>query len=132
MSYVDPDYTSKKAFKEAIGNGRKHETYNPSGLYGDPVRQNGTDTVEGPHGYHRWYAAAHGYHRWYAAVLVADGLVVACEGIKLGQHLVCSVCKAPIDRTQSGLSRARAPRAKPACKDCVTAELTARRELANG
>ena len=54
MSYVDPDYPSKKAFKEAVLAGKKHETYNPSGMF--PTPQNGMDVIEGPHGFHRWYA----------------------------------------------------------------------------
>ena len=64
MSYVDPDYKSKKLFREAVLAGRKHETYNPSGMF--PTPQNGSDVIEGPHG----------YHKWYAAVVVENGIVV--------------------------------------------------------
>lgn len=66
MSYVDPDYKTKKEFKAAVEAGRIHRTYNPSGLFQPP--QHGTDTVEGPH-YPR-------PHRWYAAVVVEDGVVI--------------------------------------------------------
>ena len=66
MSYVDPDYASKKAFVAAVKGGAEHFTYNPSGMW--PTPQNGTDTVEGPH-----YPKP---HRWYARVQVKDGMVV--------------------------------------------------------
>jgi hypothetical protein len=66
MSYVDPDYKSKKEFKEAVKAGIKHRTYNPSGMF--PTPQNGCDTIEGPH-----YPKP---HKWYAAVTVKDGCVV--------------------------------------------------------
>jgi hypothetical protein len=65
MSYVDPNYKTKKAFKEAVQKGIEHYTYNPSGRF--PVTQNGNDTVEGPH-----YPQP---HRWYAAVTIVDGIV---------------------------------------------------------
>ena len=95
MAYVDPDYPSKKAFREAIngsircqrcgkpaedatalhgtplhpfkpGELARPETYNPSGMF--PTTQNGTDVIEGPH-----YPQP---HRWYAKVRVEDGRVV--------------------------------------------------------
>lgn len=66
MVYVEPDYKSKKLFKEAIKAGVEHITYNPSGLF--PVKLNGTDVVEGPH-----YPKP---HSWYAQVEVKDGKVV--------------------------------------------------------
>lgn len=65
MSYVDPNYSTKKAFKQAVNDGVLHATYNPSGMF--PVTSNGRDTVEGPH-----YPKP---HRWYAAVTVVDGIV---------------------------------------------------------
>ena len=66
MSYVDPNYPTKKAFKLAIEQGERPETYNPSGMF--PTTQNGTDTIEGPH-----YPQA---HKWYARVQVENGQVV--------------------------------------------------------
>ena len=66
MSYVDPNYVSKKEFKEAVIKGGEHRTYNPSGLF--PTPQNGTDLIEGPH-----YPKP---HRWYASVSVVNGIVV--------------------------------------------------------
>ena len=69
MSYVNPDYVSKKAFKEAIKAGVQHRTYNPSGMF--PTTSNGADVIEGPH-----YPKP---HRWYAGVVVKDGVVVSAN-----------------------------------------------------
>ena len=69
MAYVDPDFKSKKAFKESVVAGGKHYVYNPSGMF--PTTQNGTTTVEGPH-----YPKP---HRWYASVVVKDGVVVSVK-----------------------------------------------------
>lgn len=65
MAYVDPNYPSKKAFKEAVANGVLHHPYSP-GPFGCP--ENGDVTIEGPH-----YPKP---HRWYARVRVVDGVVV--------------------------------------------------------
>lgn len=73
MSYVNPDYPSKKAFKAAVAAGKRHEVYN-AGPFPEP--QNGTACIEGPH-----YPKP---HRWYASVIVRDGIVVECEKVKLG------------------------------------------------
>ena len=69
MSYVDPDYKTKKAFREAVAAGILHHTYNPSGMF--PVKKHGSDTVEGPH-----YPKP---HRWYASVVVKDGIVIKVD-----------------------------------------------------
>ncbi len=69
MAYVNPDYKSKKDFLAAVKSGKRHETYNPSGLY--PTTQNGSDAVEGPH-----YPQA---HKWYSAVMVKDGVVISAK-----------------------------------------------------
>lgn len=66
MAYVDPNYPSKKAFKEAVAAGVQHRPYNPSGMFPQP--QNGTEVIEGPHNPKP--------HRWYAQVLLRDGIVV--------------------------------------------------------
>ena len=66
MSYVDPDYKTKKSFKEAVQHGVQHRSYNPSGMF--PTPQHGTDVIEGPH-YPR-------PHRWCASVQVKNGIVV--------------------------------------------------------
>lgn len=66
MAYVDLDYPTAKAFREAVSRGIQHRPYNPSGLF--PSIQNGTEFIEGPH-----FPKP---HRWYAAVEVKDGVVV--------------------------------------------------------
>jgi len=65
MSYVDPDYETKKEFKAAVATGAKHRTYSP-GPFG--TTQNGSDCIEGSH-----YPKP---HSWYAAVEVRGGIVV--------------------------------------------------------
>ena len=70
MSYVNPDYKTKKEFKKAVDDGIKHLTYNPSAMF--PTPQNGTDVIEGPH-----YPKP---HRWYAAVAIEHGFVTEVKG----------------------------------------------------
>jgi hypothetical protein len=69
MSYVDPNYPSKKLFREAIKAGVQHRTYNPSGMF--PTTSDGKDVIEGPH-FPR-------PHRWYASVIVKDGIVISAK-----------------------------------------------------
>lgn len=69
MSYVNPDYKSKKDFVAAVKAGKAHHTYNPSGLFETP--QSGSDVIEGPH-----YPKP---HRWYAQVRVENGVVVSAK-----------------------------------------------------
>lgn len=64
MAYVDPDYKTKKAFKEAVASGVKHSPYSPGPF---PVTQNGSIVIEGPH-----YPKP---HTWYAACEVKDGII---------------------------------------------------------
>ena len=66
MSYVDPDFKTKKELKAAVAEGQKLRPYNPSGMF--PTKINGEETVEGPH-----YPKP---HKWYARVQVEDGVVV--------------------------------------------------------
>jgi hypothetical protein len=63
--YVEPNYRTKKALKDAVAAGQRVTVFAP-GL-GSPT-QNGEETVEGPH-----YPEP---HRWYATVIVKDGRVV--------------------------------------------------------
>lgn len=65
MAYVDPDYKSKKEFKEAVAAGKLHYPYNPSGMYGMP--ENGKISIEGPH-----YPKP---HKWYASCEVTNGVI---------------------------------------------------------
>jgi hypothetical protein len=69
MAYVNPDYTTKKQFIEAVKSGVEHRTYNPSSMF--PTTQNGDDVIEGPH-----YPKP---HKWYASVKVQNGKVVSAR-----------------------------------------------------
>ena len=65
MAYVDPNYKSKKEFKEAVASGKQHRPYNPSGMF--PVTKNGRISIEGPH-----YPKP---HTWYADCDVVNGII---------------------------------------------------------
>ena len=66
--YTVRNFKTKKALKEAITNGEQVEIYAP-GL-GQP-KENGTESVEGPH-----YPAP---HTWYAQVTMKNGIVVGVK-----------------------------------------------------
>lgn len=66
MSYVDPNFKTKKQLKEAVAAGHSVVVFNP-GL-GGPIPPNGTAFIEGPH-----YPAP---HSWYAKVTLKEGKVV--------------------------------------------------------
>lgn len=68
MAYVDPNYKTKKALKEAVAAGVQVGVFSPGPF---PARENGTVAVEGPH-----YPEP---HRWYATVTVEDGIVKAVK-----------------------------------------------------
>lgn len=63
--YVSPNFPTKKALKEALSKGEQVTVFAP-GL-GAP-RENGVESIEGPH-----YPKP---HSWYARVQVINGLVV--------------------------------------------------------
>ena len=63
--YVNPNFKTKKALKEAVAAGKSVEVYSPGPF---PANQNGVESVEGPH-----YPEP---HKWYARVEVRDGKVV--------------------------------------------------------
>ncbi len=63
--YVDPNLPSKKALKERIAAGKPVSVFSPGPF---PPKQNGVETIEGPH-----YPAP---HRWWASVKVENGYVV--------------------------------------------------------
>ncbi len=63
--YVNPNFRTKKALKEAVKKGDRVEVYSPGPF---PCRTEGSESVEGPH-----YPEP---HKWYARVTVKDGLVV--------------------------------------------------------
>jgi len=63
--YVNPNFPSKKALKEAVARGDIITVFSPGPF---PARTNGEESIEGPH-----YPQP---HRWYARVRVEDGCVV--------------------------------------------------------
>lgn len=66
--YVDPNFTTKKALREAVKEGKEVRVFSPGPF---PCPQSGSVAVEGPH-----YPKA---HSWYAEVMVEDGLVKAVK-----------------------------------------------------
>jgi len=68
MAYVDPNFKTKKALKEAVAEGKLVMVFSPGPF---PVNQNGQVAVEGPH-----YPAP---HTWYADCTVVDGIVKAVK-----------------------------------------------------
>lgn len=67
MVHIDPDFETKKLFKEAFQKGRKIYIYSPGPF---PVPQNGKAVVEAPSR----------YHKWYASVIVENGIIVKIVG----------------------------------------------------
>jgi hypothetical protein len=63
--YVNPNFKTKKAFKEHVAAGKPVEVFAP-GL-GTP-KENGVECIEGPH-----YPAP---HSWYAEAVIENGKVV--------------------------------------------------------
>jgi len=66
--YVDPNFKTKKALKEAVAAGKYVGVFSPGPF---PCKQNGTESVEGPH-----YPQP---HTWYAQVTVKDGRVLSVK-----------------------------------------------------
>lgn len=64
MAYVEPNFRTKKALKEAVARGDRVTAFQPGGQF--PGVTDGQEFIEGPHG----------RHEWYAMVEVADGCVV--------------------------------------------------------
>lgn len=64
MAYTTINFKTKKAFKDAVKEGKKIGVYSPGPF---PVPQNGRVSIEGPH-----YPEP---HRWYADCDVKDGVV---------------------------------------------------------
>lgn len=69
--YVNPDFQTKKAFKEAVKAGETVVIYQPNALHDVDIPMNGSCFVEGPH-----YPKP---HTWYAEVQFKDGLIVAIK-----------------------------------------------------
>lgn len=69
MPYVDPNFKTKKALKEALKEGKDVEVFSNSPFGGVPT--NGTVYLEGPH-----YPQP---HTWYAQGTMKDGKLVAVK-----------------------------------------------------
>lgn len=52
MCHISPDYSTKKAFKDAFKQGVQVQCFNPSGLF---PQKDGCDVIEAPASYHKWY-----------------------------------------------------------------------------
>ena len=52
MVHIDPDFKTKKAFLEALKNGREIYVYSPGPF---PAPKNGRVSIEAPAEYHKWY-----------------------------------------------------------------------------
>lgn len=65
MAYVNPNFRTKKALKDALAAGQKITMYEP-GL--GKIPENGTVSLEGPH-----YPQP---HTWYATGIVENGKLV--------------------------------------------------------
>jgi len=63
--YVSPNFKTKKQLKEALATGHRVEVFSPGPF---PAKQDGEETVEGPH-----FPQP---HTWYARGLVEHGRVV--------------------------------------------------------
>lgn len=66
--YVEPNYPTKKALKEAIANNVTVTIFQPGPMGGSEPRNGKGIAVEGP-----WYPKP---HSWYAQVDVVEGKVV--------------------------------------------------------
>lgn len=67
MAYVDPNFKTKKALKEALAEGKEVSVFQP-GPFSDSIPQSGKVYLEGPH--------APEPHRWYAEGWVENGRLV--------------------------------------------------------
>lgn len=66
--YVEPNFKTKKALKEAVANGDHVTVFSPGPF---PAPKSGKASVEGPH-YPR-------PHTWYASVVIEDGKVLSVK-----------------------------------------------------
>lgn len=68
VMYSDVNFKTKKALKEAVAAGKQIGVYQPNNIFGTPIPQDGTVSIEGPH-----YPQP---HTWYARVTLKDGYIV--------------------------------------------------------
>lgn len=66
--YVQPNFKTKKALKEAVAEGKDVTIFQPGPFGGDEPDNASSVAVEGPH--------APMPHSWYAQVTVRDGKVI--------------------------------------------------------
>ena len=66
--YVNPNFNTKKALREALAAGVRVTVFSPGPF---PCTTNGTECIEGPH-----YPKP---HKWYAQVTVVDGRVTSVK-----------------------------------------------------
>ena len=72
MTYVSPNFKTKKALKEAIAAGEQIEVFEPNAMsFTPPIPENGTVYLEGPH-----YPQP---HSWYAKGTIKDGKLVKVQ-----------------------------------------------------
>ena len=72
MTYVSPNFKTKKALKEAIAAGEQIEVFEPNPMSFTPaIPENGTVYLEGPH-----YPQP---HSWYAKGTIKDGKLVKVQ-----------------------------------------------------
>lgn len=67
MVHIDPDFETKKAFKDAVKSGESIMVYSPGPF---PAPTEGRTVVEAPAR----------YHKWYASVIVKNGYVIKVVG----------------------------------------------------
>ena len=67
MSYIYPNFKTKKAAQEAIASGQL-VTCRQNTPYGQQPASDGTESIEGPH-----YPEP---HRWYGKATIKDGRVI--------------------------------------------------------
>ena len=68
MAYVNPNFKTKKALKDAVANGKYVSVFYP-GIQGEDLSKGiHSIAIEGPH-----YPEP---HKWYASVTIVDGKVI--------------------------------------------------------
>ena len=70
MAYVDGNPKTKKQLREWVNDPNRAVTVYQPGPFGNGPVPDGEVSIEGPHG----------FHRWYARVTVASGQIVKIKG----------------------------------------------------
>jgi hypothetical protein len=66
--YVNPNFKTKRAFKEAFASGKPIDVFSP---FMFPPKYDGTEFIEGPH-----FPKP---HKWYASVTMKNGKIVSIK-----------------------------------------------------